>query len=180
MLTSDSEIDDRPRSMRDVAVQQRRTAMLYEPHVARLNAFAAKLRERGEVPNFDPLDGGEAAPALFLFEKPGPMTAEGGSRKRAGSGFISRNNDDPTAENIYNFMQRAGIPRRQTVIWNVVPWWNGTRKVTAQELREGTACVKELITVLKSLRVVVMVGSQAAKAKPFLKTTGLELFTSCH
>jgi hypothetical protein len=51
-----------------------------------------------EVPEFDPLDGGVEAQVLFLFEKPGPMTAELGGSKRSGSGFISRNNDDPTAE----------------------------------------------------------------------------------
>jgi uracil-DNA glycosylase len=158
--------------MRDVAVQQRRAAMLHDPHVARLTAFAAKLRVRGEVPNFDPLDGGEAARVLFLFEKPGPMTAA--------SGFISRNNDDLTAEYTFKFMREIGIPREQTVIWNLVPWWNGTRKVTAKELRDGTDCVTDLITLLTSLRAVVMVGSKAARAKPFFEKTGLKLFTSCH
>ena len=39
-----------------------------------------------------------------------------GPKRRSGSGFISRDNDDPTAEVIYNFMQQAGIPRRQTII----------------------------------------------------------------
>jgi hypothetical protein len=50
------------------------------------------------VPDFDPLDGGVNAQVLFLLEKPGPMAAEDG--KRAGSGFISRDNDDGTAEAI--------------------------------------------------------------------------------
>ena len=40
-----------------------------------------------EVPDFDPLDGGVEARALFLFEKPGRMTAG-----QSGSGFISRDN----------------------------------------------------------------------------------------
>jgi hypothetical protein len=89
----------------------------------KLTQFAAALRERGMgiVPDFDPLDGGVDARILFLFEKPGPMTSE----DRGGSGFISRNNDDPTAEATFRFMQAAGIPRTLTVIWNVVPC--GTR-----------------------------------------------------
>src|SRR5262249_9080241 len=113
--------DDRARSMRDAGVRERRKAMLCEPHIGPLTAFAAELRKRGlgEVPEFDPLDGGVDARVLFLFEKPGPMTAE-----HHGSGFISRNNDDRTAEATINFMRQAGIPRKLTVIWNLIPWWN--------------------------------------------------------
>ncbi len=172
--------DDAPRSMRDAGVRERRKAMLSLLHVAPLTAFAAKLRERGsvEVPEFDPLDGGIDARALFLFEKPGPMTSERG--RRTGSGFISRNNDDATAEATFNFMQQAGIPRKTTVIWNVIPWWNGTVTLTGDELVDGVACVVDLISRLPRLGAVVMVGRKAAEALPFLKTTGLALFTSDH
>jgi len=91
----------------------------------------------GDVPDFDPLDGGINAEVLFLFEKPGPMTS--------GSGFISRDNDDPTAETTMDFMAKAGLARERTVTWNVIPWWwNGTTKVTPAELRQGTACVRDL------------------------------------
>ena len=169
--------DDAPRSMRDAGVRERRKAMLHLPHVADLTKFAAQLREcgTGEVPDFDPLDGGRDARVLFLFEKPGPMTAEG-----TGSGFISRNNDDPSAEATIGFMQKAGIPRKLTVSWNVIPWWNKTVRVTNQELREGAKTVRELIGLLPNLRAVVMVGQKAAKARPYLENTGLELFTSYH
>lgn len=77
-------------------------------------------------------------------------------------------------------MKQAGIPRKLTVAWNLVPWWNGTRKVEAKELRDGAACVKELIGLLPRLNAVIMVGRNAARAKPFLETTGLALFTSDH
>ena len=149
--------------MRDAGVRERRKLMLDLPHVARLTAYAAKLRERGsvEVPDFDPLDGGVDALVLFLFEKPGPMTAEGGRGRRVGSGFISRNNDDPTAEATFDFMQKAGIQRKLTVIWNVIPWWNGKRKLTKEELRNGAQSVQELIGLLTKLRAVVLVGENA-------------------
>jgi hypothetical protein len=174
--------DDGPRSMRNAGVRERRRGMLSLPHVAALTTYAARLRERGsvEVPEFDPLDGGVEAQALFLFEKPGPMTAERGGSKRSGSGFISRNNDDPTAEATFRFMEQAGLARRLTVTWNVIPWWNGTRAVTGQELREGTACVKELISLLPKLRAVVLVGKRAAEAERYLKTTELPLLASDH
>ncbi|MBS1857279.1 MAG: uracil-DNA glycosylase [Acidobacteria bacterium] len=168
----------RPRSTRDPCVRQQRKQMLHLPHMIKLTEFAADLRNRGlgVVPDFDPLDGGVGAQILFLFEKPGPMTAEA----RGGLGFISRNNDDPTAEATFNFMAQAGIPRKLTVIWNVVPWWNDTRKVTGAELAAGVACVRELMAHLPSLASVVMVGTRAARARPFLESTGLVLFRSPH
>lgn len=175
--------DDDRRSLSDPDVQKRRREMLTMPHVAKLTAYAAKLRLRGsvEVPDFDPLDGGEDARVLFLFEKPGPMTADGSKFKgRSGSGFISRNNDDPTAEAILSFMQEAGIPRKLTVCWNVIPCWNGTRKVTVSEIRDGVGCIKELILLLPKLSAIVMVGQKAAKARPYLESTKKKLFTSDH
>jgi hypothetical protein len=156
--------------------------MLHEPHIEPLTRYAAKLRRSGtgEVPEFDPLDGGVNAQVLFLFEKPGPMTANEG--KRPGSGFISRNNDDPTAEATFHFMQRAGIPRRVTVTWNLIPWWNDTRKITRQELDDGLECLKELIDLLPNVRAVVMVGQNAAKAESYLRANrpNLCLFISAH
>src|SRR5690348_5073585 len=101
-IPNNTSIEDRPRSMRDNNVRLKRKAMLDLPHVAKLTAYTAELRRDGkEVPEFDPLDGGTNAQVLFLFEKPGPMTAESGIR--TGSGFISRDNDDPTAEATFNF-----------------------------------------------------------------------------
>ena len=169
-----------PRSMRDPAVRERRRAMLGLPHVAPLTALANNLRQRPlvEVPDFDPLDGGTEATMLFLFEKPGPMTATGGTK--VGSGFISRDNDDQTAEATFNFMNQAGIPRKRTVTWNVVPWWNGERKITGSELRDGVERVRDLIALLPRLRVVVLVGKKSARARPYLETKNLALFASDH
>jgi hypothetical protein len=163
--------DDRPRSLREANVRQQRKAMLGLPHVAKLTAYTAELRrdETLTVPDFDPLDGGVDARVLFLFEKPGPMTVESG--ERGGSGFISRNNDDPTAEATFRFMKQAGIPRKLTVIWNVVPWWNGTRKITARELRQGVARVGELVKLLPALLAVVTVVRKATRAKACLVAT---------
>jgi uracil-DNA glycosylase len=175
--------DDYPRSMRDEGVQERRKAMLHQPHMQPLSTYVAKLRERrsGQVPDFDPFDGGTDARVLFLFEKPGRMTANGRG-KRVGSGFISRNNNDPTAEATFDFMQRAGIPRKLTVTWNLIPWWNGTRRVTGEELQDGFNCLQELIAQLPKLRGVVLVGRHAAKAKHYLneRYPRLRVLTSDH
>ncbi len=82
----DHEDANEPRTMRDRSVRERRKAMLNLPHMKKLFTYGIGLRFDGvEVPEFDPLDGGINAEVLFLFEKPGPMTAEDG--RRAGSGF---------------------------------------------------------------------------------------------
>ena len=99
---------------------------------------------------------------LVLFEKPGPMTSETGNR--GGSGFSSRNNDDPTVEATFYFLQQAGVPRKQSILWNVIPWWNETRKVTPQELHAGIASLFELLKLLPRLASVVLVGQKACKA----------------
>jgi hypothetical protein len=176
-----------PRSMRDPDVRALRIAKLGDPHMVILKKFANDLKEidhegqlEWEVPDFDPADGGVNARALFLFEKPGPMTSKEGSGKRPGSGFISRDNDDPTAAAIFCFMRSAGIPREHTILWNVIPWWNGTLAVTRPELEDGVSRVKDLIHLLPKLRAVVLVGKKAAKARPKLETTGLCLFNSSH
>ncbi len=173
--------DDWPRSMRNENVWQQRKEMIDLPHVAGLSAYG-ELRQDGQlqVPDFDPLDGGVDAQVLFLFEKPGPMTVESGERR--GSGFISRDNDDATAEATFRFMRQAAIPRKVTIIWNVIPWWNGTLKVTGLELRRGLACLDALVKLLPLLSAVVMVGRNASRAKHYFESTkcSFALFDSYH
>ena len=179
----DTEEPAAPRALRDPAARARRRELLDARHMRALNEYVAGLRKRPgvEVPDFDPLDGGVDAIILFLFEKPGPMTSTTtGARTRTGSGFISRDNDDSTAENTFTFMREAGIPRKQTVTWNAIPWWNGTRKVTAAELREGAEETGRLTGLLPKLRVVVFVGEKASRARPHLEDAGLAFFSSDH
>lgn len=148
--------------------------MLSRPHMMALASYAAGLRSRrlGDVPDFDPYDGGTSSRALFLFEKPGPKAFE--------SGFISRNNNDSTAENTFQFMLAAGLPREYTCLWNIVPFWNGTIGVSTSELVVGISCLNELLALLPKLKVVVLVGRKAERARPLLSGSGLKILTSVH
>ena len=57
------------------------------------------------VPDVDPLDGGVNARLLILLETPGPRVL--------GTGFVSRDNPDGTAANMFRFLtQRRHRPRR--------------------------------------------------------------------
>lgn len=176
MKTEDS---DCARSLRSTEVAALRRGMLHEPHIAPLTDFVIKLREThpaSEFPDFDPLDGGSAADILFLLEKPGPKT----SAKGGGSGFISRNNDDPTAEATFGFMKEAGIARKRTVAWNVIPGWNETIKVTTNELRAGIEALKGLLPLLPKLRTIILVGKKAQRARPLVEPLGCRIFVSAH
>jgi hypothetical protein len=174
------EVTDCSRSLRSPEAVVFRREMRREAHMVPLAEFVAKLRRthpEWEFPDFDPLDGGTYADILFLFEKPGPMTSARGK----GSGFISRDNDDRTAEHTFDFMKKAKLPRNRTIIWNVIPGWNGTRRITAAEHRAGVnSLVDDLIPLLPKLRTIVLVGRKAERARQYLNETRIQIFTSAH
>ncbi|MDE2365156.1 MAG: uracil-DNA glycosylase [Hyphomicrobiales bacterium] len=168
-----------PRSLRENFARKERRTLLDEPHIAPLRDFVAALRAQftdWEFPDFDPLDGGVDAECLFLFEKPGPMTSE----KGGGSGFISRDNDDPTAEATFCFMRQAKIDRRRSVIWNAIPGWNGERRISQPELRMGIESLAALLALLRRIHTVVLVGKRAQGARGQLARPGLRIFESAH
>ena len=170
-----------PRSLRSADAVASRLALLSEPHIAPLAGYVSRLRQERqswEFPDFDPLDGGVDAEILFLLEKPGPMTSP--QHKRKGSGFISRDNDDPTAEAIYWFMQKAGIDRKRTVLWNTIPGWNGRRAIDAGEAGAGIEEVANLLGLLPRIHTVVLVGNNAHRAQAAIRALNLRVIKSAH
>ena len=124
------------------------------------------------VPAPDPLDGGAAARVLLLLEKPGPASAR--------LGLITRDGPNPTARAIKAFAERAGLPREATIIWNVIPAWNGTIRVSAAELRGGLAHLPAFLDCLPSLRGAILVGRRAQSAAPLIEARGLPWVASAH
>ena len=168
--------DDYPGSLADPAVRSRRAALLGEPHVRLLTAYVRRLRCQAYVPDFDPLDGGTDARLLVLMEKPGPRTAP-----PAGSGFVSCNTDDPTAKTIRRLLREGDIPRGGVVLWNVVPWWNGTMALTGAEKRAGAAELPHLLALLPQLRAVLLAGNPAFEwGGPVCRDAGLTLVRCVH
>ncbi len=175
-------MDDKARSLADSTVREARRAMRSLPHVAPLARFVDEIRREREgflgfVPDFDPLDGGVEAKALFLQEAPGPQAVK--------SGFVSRNNPDSTAENNFKFQNEAGIDRRTTVRWNVVPWYIGDghriRAATKEDLLEGHKYLERLLRLLGNLRLVALLGNNAQTAWDSSGLTcDLKIFRSYH
>ncbi|MCI3276732.1 uracil-DNA glycosylase [Streptomyces cylindrosporus] len=154
-----------PRALRDPDVLRKRLrAVRTEPAVRPLNDWVEKLRGRlgvGEaVPWFDPACGRVGARSLFLLEAPGQksMGAEVELR-RTGSGIISVDNDDQTAQNCWTLRAEAGLPYHESVHWNVVPWYLGSADRVAApkrtEIQGAAPFLHEVIAMVPALEVVV-------------------------
>lgn len=178
---------DAPYALASVSERERRSAdaILSLPHIQPLVQYVERIRaERGpecSVPCFDPCDGGVNARALFLLEAPGPKAVE--------SGFISRNNPDPTARNVCQLMQGADLARKDTILWNIVPWYVGEsdrsriHAVRRQDIAEALPFTKELLHLLPRLAVIVLVGQKAQSAAATLalsKITQVPLVNAPH
>ena len=159
-------MDDAPGTLKDPTERDARLKLLRLPHVKPLTDYVAALRdnlgEQYHIPDFDPCDGGIQARVLFLLEAPGPRAKV--------SGFVSSNNPDPTARNLWNLIHNAGIARADTLIWNIVPWYVGTGQhilpVNSADIRQALPYLRELLTLLPHLEMIVLVGRKAESAKP--------------
>lgn len=159
-----------------------RLAQVDRPHVAPLTEFVRRLRIRvgsqAAIPYFDPWDGGVNAKVLFLLEAPGP--------KARNSGFVSMNNPDQTARNLFEVSHEAGLDRRDMVTWNTVPWYIGTdnriRPANAADIARGAESLAELLSLLPRLRAAVLLGRKAQRVERIVHEVSprLRIFRSPH
>ena len=173
---------DEPKLLRDKSAQNTRLSQVNEANVVELTDFVHRLRAtmgpEAAIPYFDPWDGGVNAEALFLLEAPGP--------KARNSGFVSMNNQDETAKNLFELINSAAIDRRRIAIWNIVPWYIGSgtkiRPANSSDIARGLQSLEELLQLFKNLRVIVLVGAKAQKAADHIKYLAPEmaLFSSSH
>jgi hypothetical protein len=110
------------------------------------------------LPHFDPAEAGVEARALVLLEAPGPKTVP----QWGGSGFISVDNNDPTAQNVWTTRNQVGL-HDHVLAWNIVPWVLGRASVkpTSTELAQGAVELRGLLNLLPDLRVIVLSGLKA-------------------
>lgn len=153
--------------------------MMSQAHVANLQGLVDSIRladQRRHVPTIDPLDGGVTADVLLLLEAPGKRAVE--------TGFVSRDNPDPTADNLRRFLEQAGIGRRRTVVWNAVPWYLGEgariRAATASDLNEASEWLDAFISLLPRLHAVVLVGRAAERAWAGRTVAGAQVWRMPH
>ncbi|WAK04460.1 uracil-DNA glycosylase [Methylobacter sp. YRD-M1] len=174
--------EDRPKLLGNSKALDARLMQIEEIHIAPLTNFVRELQERMgrevSIPYFDPWDGSVETEVLYLLEAPGP--------KAVNSGFISRNNPDETAKNFFELNRDAGIHRRRTVIWNIVPWYIGNgsriRAAKSEDIAQGRDSLVHLFEHLPKLRAVVLVGAKAQKVEKELTqlNSSLAVFSCPH
>ncbi|WP_245762349.1 uracil-DNA glycosylase [Mycetocola miduiensis] len=157
-----------PRGFRSSQTRDERLAMLDEvDRVQPLREWAMSVEARMPgriVPSFDPAEAGVEARTLFVLEAPGPMTNAVSGSRRPGSGFISVDNDDVTAENLWRAREAAGL-HSGFLAWNIVRWYLGPASVKPKvaEVAEGAASLLELMRLLPRLETVVLSGRFAQR-----------------
>jgi hypothetical protein len=155
------------RAMRDEAYRDGQWAQRYTGRVAAVNRFIDELgagHEAGHPPYVPLICGGVDALALSISRDPGPKA--GGI---TGSGFLSVENDDPSAERMGWFLRNAGIDYGHVLPWNAYPWYIHSDP-TAAQLSAGVEPLRNLIALMPRLRVVTLHGAAAAKGwKLFLR-----------
>lgn len=156
-----------PKSLRSpLALEHRRALVAEAPQLRPLTGYLEGLRAaHGSVPDPDPLDGGAGARLLLMLEAPGPHITC--------TSLVSRDNPTGTAANLFRFLAEAGIPRRDTLIWNAVPWVIHqpgalNRTPTGDEIAAGLAALPGLLACLPRLALVVLAGRVAGRAAPVL------------
>lgn len=154
------------RAHRDEKIRADKLKRLDEPHIAPLTALARRIQKAHPgVPFFDPKNGGIDSKVLFLLEAPGPQAVD----------FVSQENDDQSAENIHQLMDEACLPPSDVVFWNVVPFYIGAenramiRAARARDLDAGRPWLIELLDLLPQLKVVVLLGRKAQRARKLVK-----------
>ena len=146
-----------PRKMADKLYREQQWRHRYDSHIAPINRLVDSLKDtqHGEVPYVAPIYGGINASLLSVMRDPGPMT-----QTKVGSGFLSMENDDQTAETFCRYLSDTSINTSEIVPWNAYPRYIN-RKPLASELNEGAQPLFELIELLPRLRIVMLHGGSA-------------------
>lgn len=151
----------------DADLWHERLDMLQDLHVRPLTAYVQELiRRTGAAPFFDPLDGGCEAKVLILLESPANITSQ--------PRLVSRDNPVPTQRNLKRFLAEAGLPRCESVLWNVYPWLADSasgrqHRLSNRDIDRGVAELTTLLDLLPKLRVIVLAGRKAQRALPTLR-----------
>jgi hypothetical protein len=140
---------------------QRRQLLETDPGVQPLSRWLADWHERNpgrRCPDFDPVSAGVEAEILVILQAPIAGESEEG-------GFVSVDNDDQTAANLWQALDEAGLDQRDVLLWNIVPWYReGGEAPTPADLGRGAGAVRELLRELYRRRVVVLAGAKAKQA----------------
>ncbi|MEP6755237.1 MAG: uracil-DNA glycosylase [Chthonomonadales bacterium] len=131
----------------------------YSPGIEPINRFVDEIYGANglNIPYVAPIYGGVNARMLNILRDPGPQA--GGDK---GSGFISMENNDPTAARLYELCENSGLKSSDLMLWNIFPWYIN-EKPTKVQLTEGLEPLKHILEMLPNLRVIMLHGVDAQR-----------------
>ncbi|MFH5230375.1 uracil-DNA glycosylase family protein [Antrihabitans spumae] len=109
------------------------------------------------LPLNDPLFGGINAELLFVMKAP---EADADPRL-TNTRFLSLDNDDDGAANIFDACRRNDIARSRCVAWNICPFPIDGKNPSPSELRRAAPYTPRVLSLLPNLKVVVLHGGPA-------------------
>lgn len=166
-------------------------AGIRDPRVATVNAFCDELMIEipgSRVPYVAPHSNARNARVVSLLSNPGPRASG-----LNGSGFISRENDDPSAERMGRVWEMAGLSDEDAFLWNAYPWHvhetypNGL----PDELVDiGLSALRRLLELHPEVTAIVAHGGDARRSarrfldspdhRAFARARGLEVWETRH
>lgn len=177
--------------MRDPAFRAEMRATAFAPHIAPVNELVKALRQERpdlSMPLVAPHYDATTARVLSLLSNPGPR-ADG----ERGSGFLSTENDDGTAERLGTIYERVGARPIDVIPWNGFPWYVHDAHPNGLPLHlvaEGQSALHRLLLAVPGIRSVVAHGKDAHRAaslyfrdpehRPLIKSRGMRSWTTRH
>lgn len=179
------------RKIRDVAFVDEMRDSAFAPHIAPVNELVRELRQERpdlSIPFVASHYDATTARVLSLLSNPGPR-----AKGEAGSGFLSTENDDGTAERLGALYERVGARFSDVIPWNACPWYvhdahpNG---LPVQLIAEGQPALHRLLQTVPGIRAVVAHGGDAHRAvrmyfrepahHAFIRSRGMRSWTARH
>jgi len=162
-----------PRRMNDLSYRELQARELQAEHIARVTEFVDGLRsarpELAGAPYVAPIYHPLSARILSLSSNPGPKA--GGDR---GSGFLSVQNDDASAERLLDVYGLAGLQVEDVVPWNAFPWFvhegfpNG---LSVAHIEQGVHVLRRFLDLCPNVVSIVAHGGDAHRSVQMLRST---------
>ncbi|WP_104099496.1 uracil-DNA glycosylase [Cryobacterium sp. M96] len=147
------------RRLKDAGYRGEQWQQRKAPHIKPVNDYVDEISTPDLwVPYVAPIHGGIDARVLSLLRDPGPAT-----QRETGSGFISIENDDPTAERQCNRFESVGLSAYDILPWNAYPWYVN-RSPKAAELEAGVDTILEMLRLAPAVQVVLLQGGDALRS----------------
>jgi len=156
--------------MADAEFRDAQLAQVFDPRVRAVNELcdALSLEKPGvSVPYVAPHYNAANATILTLSSNPGPFAIGGAGDTDGHPGFLSLENDDPSAERMSEVFATVGLSDEHVLPWNAYPWYvhqaypNGLPEGL---LAEGLDPLKKLLELHPQIRTVVAHGKDAKRA----------------